>query len=211
MRQHLLWWLRSQQRDYLLNTPCPWLVFDAILALRAQMRPDMRVFEYGSGGSTLFWLANQATQVVSIEHNPEWFRVVSERVRGKSAIDIRLVLPEALEQPDHRHDPADPALYQSDDEEFRGCSFQKYASQIDAFPDESFDVLLVDGRARPSCIAHGAAKVKVGGMLILDNAERAYYLDKTQQHLRSFAGRFLAGMGPRNPAVWTTVLFVRRS
>ncbi len=211
LRKHLLWWLRSKQKDYLLNNACPWLAFDAILALRARMRPGMRVFEFGSGGSTLFWLANQAAQVVSVEHDPAWYGVVSERVRGQSAVDLRLILPETVDLPDHPYDPADPQLYQSDDEGFRRHSFQKYVSQIDAFPDGYFDVLLVDGRARPSCIAHSAAKVKEGGMLILDNAERSYYLDKTQQHLHSFAGRFFTGIGPINPSVWTTALFVRQS
>ena len=210
LRKHLLWWLRSKQKDYLLHHACPWLAFDAILALRARMRPGLRVFEYGSGGSTLFWLASQAMQVVSIEHNPDWFQIVSGKVQGKSTIDLRLIAPEVLAQPEQIHDPADPHLYQSDDEGFRGCSFRQYASQIDAYPDEHFDILLVDGRARPSCIAHGAAKVKVGGLLVLDNADRAYYLDKTGEHLGCFTGDFFAGMGPLNPSLWTTGLFTRQ-
>jgi len=131
-------------------------------------------------------------------------------VQGKSTIDLRLIAPEVLAQPEQIHDPADPHLYQSDDEGFRGCSFRQYASQIDAYPDEHFDILLVDGRARPSCIAHGAAKVKVGGLLVLDNADRAYYLDKTGEHLGCFTGDFFAGMGPLNPSLWTTGLFTRQ-
>lgn len=210
LRRHLLWWLRSKQKDYLLNAPCPWLTFDAILALRQRMRPAMRVFEYGSGGSTLFWLAHGAAQVVSVEHDPAWYRVVAARVQGKPAVDLRLVLPEAAAQTDDPFDPADPARYFSDDENFRKCTFRTYASQIDEFPDGYFDILLVDGRARPACIAHGAVKVKPGGLLILDNAERSYYFSKTEKDLQSFEKEFFAGMGPLNPSVWTTGLLLRR-
>jgi len=209
LRQHLLWWLRSKQKNYLLRHACPWLTFDAILALRERMRPGMRVFEYGSGGSTLFWLANQASQIVSIEHDPAWFQVVSEKVFGQSAVDLRLVQPEVVTRLDSAYDPENPGLYQSADEGFRGCSFQKYASQIDAFPDQYFDILLVDGRARPSCIAHGAAKVKVGGILVLDNAERSYYTAQLAQHLCAFERETFAGMVPQVPVLSSTNIYTR--
>jgi hypothetical protein len=38
---------------------------------------------------------------------------------------------------------------------------------------------LVDGRARPACLVHGMPKVKVGGLLVLDNSDRDYYLELT--------------------------------
>lgn len=209
LRKHLLWWLRSKQKDYLLRHACPWLAFDAILALRERMRPGMRVFEYGSGGSTLFWLANQASQIVSIEHDPAWFQVISAKVQGQSVVDLRLIQPELGWVSEGLHDPADPDLYQSDDIEFRGYTFQKYASQIDAFPDAHFDILLVDGRARPSCIAHGAGKVKEGGLLILDNAERAYYTAQLSQHLYAFERETFAGMVPQVPVLSSTNIYTR--
>lgn len=207
LRQHLLWWLRSKQKDYLLNAPCPWLTFDAILALRRRMRPGMRIFEYGSGGSTLFWLSRGGAAVISVEHDPAWQRVVTARLAGKTQADLRLVLPEAGHTPG---DVADPALFQSDDEAFRGFSFERYVRQIDPFPDGYFDVLLVDGRARPSCIAHGAAKVKPGGLLVLDNADRPYYLARTAAHLADFDRELFSGMTPVTPGLSTTAIFTRR-
>jgi hypothetical protein len=33
------------------------MTFDAIRELRTYMRQGMKVFEYGSGGSSLFWLS----------------------------------------------------------------------------------------------------------------------------------------------------------
>jgi predicted O-methyltransferase YrrM len=91
-----------------------------------------------------------------------------------------------------------------------GRRFHRYASAIDAFPDGSFDVVLVDGRARPACIRHGARKVRVGGWLILDNAEREYYVRHVQADLADFNRRSFRGAGPVNTASWQTDVFVRR-
>lgn len=207
LRRHLLWWLRSKAPNYLLNAPCPWLAFDAVLALQERVRPGMRVFEFGSGGSTLFWLAKGAAEVISVEHDSAWHRVVAARLAGKNQADLRLVLPVAGHPPG---DVADPALFQSDDEAFRGYSFEDYVRQIDPFPDGYFDLLLVDGRARPSCIAHGARKVKPGGLLVLDNADRPYYLSHTAGRLADFDRALFSGMTPVTPGLSTTAIFTRR-
>ena len=74
---------------------------------------------------------------------------------------------------------ADPAAYVSDDERYAGKTFRSYAQAIDAFPDRYFDLVVVDGRARPSCILHARDKVKPGGILLLDQSERPYYLAKS--------------------------------
>src|SRR5882757_1229120 len=56
----------------------PWICFSAIDRLKEIVRPDMSVFEYGSGGSTLFW-ASRVKTVVSIEHDKGWF----EKMQGE--------------------------------------------------------------------------------------------------------------------------------
>lgn len=59
------------------------------------------VFEFGSGGSTL-WLASRAARVVSIEDNADWYKLVVRKLhqRGLPA-DARLVptllVPDAIE------------------------------------------------------------------------------------------------------------------
>ncbi|HRJ40482.1 MAG: hypothetical protein KJZ86_02635 [Caldilineaceae bacterium] len=209
-RKHILRWLHSLQNDYLLRYQMPWIAYDAIDYLTDSLGDAIHVFEFGSGGSTLFW-SHYASLCVSIEHNQEWFRVVSERVQTKPHIDLRLILPEPREQLDSFHDPSDPARYLSDDAEFHDFSFRTYVEQIDAYPDSYFDVLLIDGRARPSCIAHGARKVKIGGMLILDNADRSYYINKTERYLSSFDKRLFLGVTPQVPVLTTTCIFTRRS
>lgn len=43
------------------------------------------------------------------------------------------------------------------------------------YPDETFDIVLVDGRNRKGCIRYSYTKLKQGGLLLLDDAEREYY------------------------------------
>ena len=51
-----------------LQDETPWITFRAIDWLDAFLKPDMDVFEYGAGGSTLY-LAKRARRVVSVEHD----------------------------------------------------------------------------------------------------------------------------------------------
>lgn len=195
-RRHTLRWLRSRHPDYLLKKRIPWLVFDAIDHLAAFELKGRRVFEYGSGGSTLFWQTRGAS-VVSIEHDPTWFAAVRSRLAAAPPVDYRLIEPRPGSSL-QASDPSDPNAYLTTDERWRDASFRRYVTAIEEFPDGTFDIVLVDGRARPSCIKHGAPKVAAGGALILDDTHRPYYLARTREYLQGFVeSRFL---GPR-PAV----------
>lgn len=62
---------------------------------------DADVWEYGSGGSTL-WLAERAASVISIEDDPDWHLAVATALsaRGLTNAEVRLiktcVLPDAI-------------------------------------------------------------------------------------------------------------------
>jgi predicted O-methyltransferase YrrM len=81
-------------------------------------------------------------------------------------------------------------------------------TQIDAFPDGAFDVVLVDGQARPSCLKHAYTKVKPGGMLILDNADVPEYLAQTRQYLANFEVHHFYGIGPIWGVMWQTDIYI---
>jgi hypothetical protein len=59
-----------------------------------------------------------------------------------------------------------------------------YAAFIDRFPDHSFDLVIIDGRARAACIQHAIPKVKKGGYLLVDDSER-YDLSKIRYQKRT--------------------------
>ena len=203
-------WRQSQvHRRQPLVEQVPWLTFAAIHFLEARLRREMRVFEYGSGGSTLFF-ALQARSVVSVEHDAAWSAQIKQ---AATALDLENctilhVAPDDRIEP--RTDPADPDAYVSSDQHFAGLSFRAYAAAIDSFPDESFHIVLIDGRARPSCFKHALNKVAPGGVLILDNAERIQYayIGKTLDDL-GWRRHDFAGPGPLNKYFWKTTTWER--
>lgn len=205
-------WIASMQRDYFTRQHKPWLTFEAIDILENLDLRNKLVFEYGSGGSTLFWL-DKGAQVISIEHDREWYQRVRTITADNPQLDYRLIEAEKIEnaRADIRRDPSNPSQYLSDDSAFIGYHFRQYVEQIDEFADQFFDLVLIDGRARPSCITHAARKVKVGGYLVLDNADRAYYLAHTAHALVNFECRKTEGVGPGVNLLSCTSLYHRTS
>ena len=150
----------------------PWLTYEALDFLNRRVNKSLRVFEFGCGGSTVYFAKN-AGEVVTVEHHAEWFRDMSAAISRKGIHNWQGHLIQ--EEDGGAGDIADPDAYVSDDENYKGKNFRKYASFIDQFGNESFDIIIVDGRARPSCTKHALPKLKKGGWLIIDNADRDYY------------------------------------
>jgi hypothetical protein len=209
-RKNAYRWLRSLKGNHLLEARIPWITFHAIDYLERWLQGNAprRMFEYGSGGSTFFWLKHDGI-CVSIEHDPQWFELVRRRIGFPGNLDYRLVLPE-MAVTITAADVSEPTQYLSGDRSFQGYTFKDYVCQIDHFPEEYFDAVLIDGRARPSCIMHSAHKVKLGGLLILDNADVSYYTAKTQVYLQDFVRIEFSGVGPCLPWMWRTDVYVRK-
>ena len=66
---------------------------------------------------------------------------------------------------------------------------------IDEYPDASFDLVLVDGRARLSCLSHTVRKIRTGGYLVLDDCERTNYT-KAISLLDRYPHRVFCGLMP---------------
>jgi hypothetical protein len=207
-RKYVFRWLRSRKRDSCLAAEQPWLVFDVIERLRSLPLENRQVFEYGSGGSTIYW-RQRGARVTSVEHDPIWYRRMRDHHPPNDGLDYRLVQPEHIGP--RTVDPSDPDGYSSADEKFSEHSFARYCRQIDEFPDNAFDVVLIDGRARPSCIKHAHRKVRTGGLLILDNADRDYYLRQAAVFLDGFTSERCRGAMPGIDIFGETMLFTRRS
>ncbi|MFC1582893.1 FkbM family methyltransferase [Planctomycetota bacterium] len=59
--------------------PLPWYTYSFITFISARIQPNMRVFEYGTGNSTLWW-SECVASVVACEHDEPWFLSISEKV-----------------------------------------------------------------------------------------------------------------------------------
>lgn len=134
----------------------PWLTRSAILLLDSWLKKTDVGFEWGSGRSTV-WFANRVSHLVSVETSKEWFEKVSVRLKAGGLSD-----------------KVDYRFVECDIDEREGPMGLPYADTILTFADNHFDFILVDGMARASCVRNALAKLKPGGLLIIDNANRYF-------------------------------------
>jgi hypothetical protein len=166
MQLRVVWNYISSPKNTPLDKKEPWIVRGAIDWMKTYLDKNMAVFEWGSGGSTVF-MSLRTKQVISIEHNYEWFLKTNLylKLNGLSNCQYRFVEAENGNNPN----------YASTDKNYLKHNFKKYCEMIDTFPNNHFDLVFIDGRARSSCIVQAKNKVKVGGYILLDNSEREEY------------------------------------
>jgi hypothetical protein len=146
----------------------PWWTYGAITAVEEWLasRPvPAKVFEYGAGASTV-WLARRAGQVHSVEHDAEFAQLMQVDFARHPNVSLRVV--EAVPS-------ADPVV-PSRKEGHVGLDFAPYVAAIDDVPG-SFDLVVIDGRAREACLAAAVRRLAVDGLVVFDNSRRRRYRD----------------------------------
>lgn len=183
------WW--PVRHSAPLDLRVPFWPYDAVRFVQRRLPYAATVFEYGSGGSTL-WLTDQGALVTAVEHHPDWHRRLE-------AADPRLGV----------------MLYEpADDGEIRTVMtagyFDDYVGAIDDVTDDSLDMVIVDGRARVECVDRAMAKVRPGGMLLLDDTDRRRYTAAYRQlagwERHDFAGVKPGQVRPAHTSVWVRPL-----
>lgn len=122
----------------------PWLGHEMARILENWLFPRDRGLEWGSGRSTT-WLAQRVGSLVSVEHNPDWYRSVNSTLETNCVKNVEY------------------HLCQNEHE------YVRFGSQ---FPSESFDFILVDGLVRDECAMAAISLVKQGGIVIVDDYNR---------------------------------------
>ena len=164
-------WLRSLLSIYdledLLRHDVPWWTFEASDRVAGFLagRPGARVFEWGSGASTV-WLSRRAGSVTSIEHDAEWAGIVEPVLPGNAVVQVVAPVP-ALGGPDEEL---------SAKAGFEGLDFADYVAAVDDDEVEGA-VGVVDGRARNACFHRALARLAPDGVLVFDNVDRQRYRD----------------------------------
>ncbi len=81
-------WLKSMaMRRKPLSYALPWLTFDAIRVIEARLRPGTRVFEFGSGHSTVYW-AEKGAELYSVEDDAFWFGMMQTKLQGRPDVHL---------------------------------------------------------------------------------------------------------------------------
>lgn len=187
----------------------PWLPYQATRFIDRCCKLE-RVFEYGMGGSTLFFYNHlHNIELVSVDHDPTWYLAVLEKLGANCQVATTFqsfILPPV--PGDIGPDKANPDHYKSGSTELGPCNFREYASAIDRLG--LFDLILVDGMARASCLKHAVSHVKPGGVLVLDNTDdnRSYYLQNTLAYFTDWERIDFFGYGPILDYPWRCTAFV---
>lgn len=187
------WAAQLKSGKFPLDMELPWITIIAKNYIESYLKnctkSEVKVFEYGSGGSSLFFL-KYANEVHSVEHDEHWFELVNRKIAEMKIQGWTgyLKLAEVGNHITENLDAGNPNHYYTKAPDFANASFKNYVTVIDKFPVDYFDIVLVDGRSRPACLLHSTDKIRKGGLLILDNSERGYYapqniIDPTEYEL----------------------------
>jgi hypothetical protein len=124
------------------NNPIPLYTYPAIEYLNQFDFNDKKIFEFGSGNSTLYWL-EQGADVTSVEHNNNWVNILSPNLNFFS---------------NHQY-----IVTNIKDE---------YVNSILRFANHDFDLIIIDGVfSRYLCAKNVLTKIKGNGIIILDNSD----------------------------------------
>ena len=165
----------------------PWWSFLAIKRADALL-VGKRVFEYGTGGSTLRF-AKIAESIVSVEDDEEWKAVVQDRLACENISNVNILF--------HPFDFKNPVDFES----------SEYICAVDS---GEWDVVIIDGqdwtfKERLKCFRKVEPKMKSGSIIILDDFWRYEDLLKSN---RAKSVEVYESVGPSRIGVTSTAFFM---
>ncbi|HEY3717551.1 MAG TPA: class I SAM-dependent methyltransferase [Jatrophihabitantaceae bacterium] len=163
-------WAYSLTRAYdslaIAELDVPWWTYKAIDVVDAWLgarRRPIRVFEYGSGASTL-WLARRTDEVHSVEHHRGFGEHIAPTLHQHANVDFLIVEPTTSTTP----------RVPSAKEGHAGLDFADYVATIEKVGGK-FDLIVIDGRAREACLTAAIPHLEADGLIVFDNTRRRRY------------------------------------
>jgi len=170
------------------GAPIPWITYPALEMLDRVLRPTWRLFEYGTGNSSL-WYATKVSFVASVEHDPQW----AEQVRNRAPGNLTVELVEKPAPDEHGFD-----------------DFPPYSDVPRKYGSGYFDVFVIDGMSRNLCAITAAELINPHGIVVWDNAERWHYNEGFATLAEQGWRRIdFYGPGPVQSYEWCTAIFCR--
>ena len=159
----------------------PWLNGQVLKKLLSLHKKSWRVFEYGSGHSTLWW-QDEVKEIISVEHNKNFYRLIKKDIKD----NCKYLRRDLIKKQD--------------------CA---YVQSINEF-EGNFDCIIVDGRNRSMCVEQAIGRLNKNGLIILDNSERERYSDAIKK-LNDTYPIYLKAIGDKtngvNPFCWCTTVW----
>lgn len=170
-----------------LENGLPWFSLSAIQFLDSFVSESMNIFEYGSGGSTVYF-AKRAGSVTSTEENKDWLERVQTELTASGIANVTL-----------QYRPFD----------FHRAEHFEQSEYLYSIPDRAFDIIIIDGTeesilVRPTCFYYAESKVAPGGIIVVDDSWRYPEL-RSRNRAKSF--REFRSIGPCRPGVTSTDVY----
>jgi len=170
--------------------PVPWITYPAFEVLDRALRPDWRLFEYGTGNSSI-WYASKVAEVIAVEHDPNW----AAQVRSSAPANLTVTLFEKVAPDVHG---------------FGTDAFETYAQEPERYGPGYFNVFVVDGMARNRCAEVASEMIAPHGIIVWDNAERWQYNEGfAMLGAKGWRRIDFYGPGPIQAYEWCTSIFAR--
>jgi len=80
-------WLRQRSASP-ISLRIPWWPFPVPDFVRSVLPDGAKVFEFGTGGSTL-WFEDLGATVTAVEHDREWFGLLTREIRPSTRVLLR--------------------------------------------------------------------------------------------------------------------------
>ncbi len=176
-------------RESPLDLGLPWMSWGAIGYLNRHVQPGMRVFEWGGGGSTRYFL-KLGCRVTTVESNRFWKEQIERTVSQDNlhgTLKIRLV-------PAETRNPK---------------SIRAYIGAVHS--GAPWDIIVIDGverdyLSRTDCVREARGLVKTDGFIVLDDAYRSAYKE-VPRLLYGYRRRAFRGLGPARLGVTQTDIY----
>lgn len=193
-------WIHSMKSNS-VKDESPWITFESKYFLDTFLDKNKKVFEWGSGGSTIYF-SNRVNKIVLVEHNKEWFEKVASVIKDKEINNIEYLLVEPKEKPELNVNGCF-----SSDVNYSGKDFSEYCDAISSYPDNYFDLIVVDGRVRNCCINKAIKKLSSNGLILLDNSDVKEYASSLKLLKEAgFKSKKYFGPGPYVKYFWETTI-----
>jgi len=178
--------------------PSPWLTYPVLRFLDKRLNKTMSVYEFGSGNSTM-WFSERVKFIRSIEHDQNWISELKPKLSKNVELVYRSIGEMAkLKYGDLTYCKADFSI--------------PYISDI-IETDRKFDIIIIDGIFRNSCIATSLKSLALNGILIIDNLNYQKEMSESLDFLEKQGFKLIEfwGMSPIIPINSCTGIFYKEN
>jgi hypothetical protein len=154
----------------------PWITLEVIAYLEQNLNPEWLAFEWGCGGSTV-WFATVMAGVYSVENHEGWYEAVKKVVDDEQLRATLHLVPLVDDEP---------------------ITNGAYGAVIEQYPGKQFGLMLIDGpvNSRLACAHHALGHMLPGGLMVLDNSGSAHNLCAAALLDAELGHRLVRSVGP---------------